>query len=97
MQAATVSHRVMIFMDRRTRPYEKAKRWAHFFLAMMLVWIFMFVVAPLLEKIPAVKPMVDFIEETGIDATALFYTEVEEFGDAETHMRNTMDYLPKGN
>ena len=97
MQAATVSHRAMVIMDRRTRPYEKAKRWARFFLALMLVWIFMFVVAPLLEKTPAVKPLVDFIEETGIDATALFYTEVEESGDAETHMRNTMDYLPKDN
>jgi hypothetical protein len=36
--------------------------------------------------------MHDHIRENSIDATALYYTEVEEFAEAETHIRNAMKY-----
>ena len=56
----------------------------------------MFVIAPAIEKSPAVKPLADFIEESGIDASALYYTEVEEASIAELNMRHTMEFMPKG-
>jgi hypothetical protein len=55
----------------------------------------MFVVGPWLQKSRWVGRLADHIEETGIDAGALYYTEVEEAGEAETIMRNTMKYLPE--
>jgi hypothetical protein len=59
-----------------------------------MVWVFMFVLAPLAQKIPMVNTLTTFIEETGIDAGALFYTEVEEASEAELNMRHTMKYPP---
>jgi hypothetical protein len=56
----------------------------------------MFVIAPWIETFPMVKPLTEFIEESGIDASALYYTEVEEASEAELNMRSTMEYLPKG-
>ena len=83
-------------MMRPIRPSEIVKRWLYLFLGIGFILIFAFGIAPWLEQRPAIKPMVEFVEESGIDASALFYTEVEESGDAETHMRNTMAYPPKG-
>ena len=40
-------------------------------------------------------PFTDFIEERGIDAGALYYTELEEFAEAEAQMSNTMVYMPR--
>ena len=60
-----------------------------------LVLIFMFVVGPWIEKVPMVKPLVTFIEERDIDAGALYYTEIEEFSEADINMTNSMKYPPK--
>jgi hypothetical protein len=73
-----------------------ARRWARLFLGILLIWAFMFIVAPLVEKAPVVGPMIRFIEENGIDASALYYTEIEEFSEAGIHMGNTMKFPPRG-
>ena len=78
------------------RPGEIVKRWVSLFLGIGVILTFAFGIAPWLEQRPAIKPMVEFVEESGIDASALYYTEVEESGDAEMHMRSTMAYPPKG-
>ena len=70
------------------------RKWAALFLCFFLVWVFMFVIAPWIEKMPAVRPLAEFIEESGIDASALFYTDVEEASEAELNMYNTMKYFP---
>jgi hypothetical protein len=77
------------------RPSTLIQKWTAFFFCLFLVWLFMFVIAPAIQNTSAVKPLADFIEESGIDASALFYTEVEEASEAELNMRNTMKYLPK--
>jgi hypothetical protein len=48
------------------------------------------------EKTPAVAPIICFIDENYIDASALYYTEIEEFFEAEIHMENTMNFAPRG-
>jgi len=62
-----------------------------------LIWLFMFQIAPRLAETRAIKPLTQFINERNIDATALYYTEIEEFSEAEINMRNTMTYPPKSN
>ncbi|MBU1052715.1 MAG: hypothetical protein KKC46_02665 [Proteobacteria bacterium] len=42
-----------------------------------------------------VKPIAEFIENSGIDAGALYYTEVEEASVAELNMYNTVNYTPQ--
>lgn len=81
--------------DGRQRPSGILRRWSALLLGIVLVWLFMFVIAPWIQKSPSVKPLADFIEESGIDASALFYTEVEEASEAELYMRSTLKYGPE--
>jgi hypothetical protein len=78
------------------RFFPVARRWARLFLGVLLIWAFMFIVAPWVEKTPAVEPIIRFIEENDIDASALYYTEIEEFSEAEIHMENAMNFAPRG-
>lgn len=82
-------------MDGQKSPSIFIKKLTALVLGFFFVWIFMFLIAPWLQKSPSVQPLADFIEETGIDASALYYTEVEEASEAELHMRTTMEYLPQ--
>ncbi len=61
----------------------------------MLILLFIFYVAPLMTRLPMLRSLTDFIEERGIDAGALYYTELEEFAEAEAQMSNTMVYMPR--
>ncbi|MDM8525737.1 hypothetical protein QUF80_20385 [Desulfococcaceae bacterium HSG8] len=63
-------------------------------LCVLVILLFMFGVAPLMERAPFIRPIVQFIEERDIDAGALYYTDIEEFSEAAIHMENTMDYPP---
>ncbi len=55
--------------------------------------VFSFVyLAPLIDRFPWIAPLVEFIDDREIDAGALYYTEIEEFSDAELQIRNIMDY-----
>lgn len=92
----TVNHKVSAVPDGRYGPSGAIRRWAAFFAGLFFIWLFMFVLAPWLQGSPAVRPLARFIAERGIDASALYYTEVEEASLAETHMRNTILYMPKG-
>ncbi|KPK36267.1 MAG: hypothetical protein AMK70_02960 [Nitrospira bacterium SG8_35_1] len=91
-----VSHKLNRTLDGQRRPSSDLFRWAGLLLGFFLVWLFMFVIAPVIEESPAVKPLADFIEESGIDASALYYTEVEEASVAELNMRHTMEFMPTG-
>lgn len=82
--------------DEVGRPSSKVMRWAALILLFLLVGAFMFVLAPWIQRSEWVRPLADYIEETGIDAEALFYTEVEEAAEAEMNMRHTLIYLPEG-
>ncbi|MEE8434957.1 MAG: hypothetical protein V3S64_09240 [bacterium] len=70
------------------------RRWAAFLFGVLLISVFMFGVLPWLERLPMVKPLVDFIEESGINVQGLFYTEVEEAGLSEVYLRDAMRYSP---
>jgi hypothetical protein len=65
----------------------------------LLVWtaailFFMLYAGPKLGNMPMFKPIAVFIEENDINANMYFYTEVEEFSEANINMQNTMDFPP---
>ncbi len=60
------------------------------------LYLFMFYAAPLIDRLPLVQPLVSYIDKNNIDASALYYTEIEEFSRAEANVNNTMKYTPKG-
>jgi hypothetical protein len=57
--------------------------------------LFIFVVGPWMSGAPFVRPLVRFIDEHDIEASALFYTEVEEFSEADARMRNAVTHAPR--
>ena len=56
---------------------------------------FIYGVGPWLDSLEAIKPLANFIDEHNINANAYYYTEIEEFSDAEINMKNTMQFMPK--
>jgi hypothetical protein len=78
------------------RPSSWIRKWTALLCCFGLVWFFIMVLAPIFQKIPMVNDLSSYIEETGIDASALYYTEVEEAAMAELGARGTIDYPPLG-
>ena len=63
----------------------------------LLIWIFLYYIGPWAANIPMVRPLLKFIEENEIDAGAYYYTDVEEFAEAEFAINQSMTYSPKKN
>ena len=61
-------------------------------LSIFIIWIFLFILGPRLQLIPMVRPLITFVESRDIDAGAYYYTDIEEFSEADIHMNNTMAY-----
>jgi len=70
------------------------KKYTYLLLSIMLVVIFVFVLAPGIDEVPQVKPLINFIDDNEINAAALYYTDIEEFSIAEINIKNTLDYSP---
>ena len=72
------------------------KRWAGLFIGIFIIWLLMAYVGPWGQKAESLRPLMEFIEERGIDATAYYYTDIEEFAEAEINITHTMRYPPTG-
>ncbi len=70
------------------------KRMAALLACILAIVVFMFYIGPRLAQHPMLQPMVRFIDERDINANMYFYTEVEEFSEANINMDNTMAYPP---
>jgi len=70
------------------------KKYTYLLLYITLVVIFVFVLAPGIDEVPQVKPLINFIDDNEINAAALYYTDIEEFSIAEINIKNTLDYSP---
>lgn len=71
------------------------KRIAGLLVGIALIIVFIFYLAPWLEKPLGMEPLAKFIDEREINANVYFYTEVEEFSEANAHMNNIMAYPPR--
>lgn len=69
-------------------------RWSAFLGGLGLMWAFMFVIAPWGMRFEPVRTLTAYIEETGINASALYWSEVESTADAEHGARATVTYPP---
>lgn len=80
--------------NRTSRREVLVKQWAKLVFIVLSVWVLLFVLGPVGLETKTLKPMADFIEENNIDANAYYYTEVEEFFEAERHMREYLGLVP---
>ncbi|WP_285905376.1 hypothetical protein [Pseudodesulfovibrio pelocollis] len=73
------------------------RRLAALALIAALVWGFMFVAGPrLAASVPALGSLAAFVNETGIETGAYYYTSVEIVGHADHNARSTIEYQPHG-
>lgn len=75
-------------------PVSAVRRWLAFLVCVGVVWMFMFVLAPMMQRIPPVGSLAASIEETGINASALYYTGVDETAEAGMYLHNARTYTP---
>jgi hypothetical protein len=71
--------------------------WLRLLLGVVVLLIFMFIIAPAGLNIPGFRSMSELIEEKNLRATALYYTDIDEFGEAAVTLRNNREYTPQGN
>ncbi len=91
--STTVDHKITEETAGRQRPAGPLRRWGAFAGWVFLIWFFIFAAAPwLIRQVPAIKVLANYIEESGIDAGAIYYTEVEEVGEADLAVRNTFRF-----
>lgn len=79
---------------RNRRPFAFHSGWAGILVALGALVLFLFVIGPLGLQIKYVKPLAEFIQENNIKANAYYYTEVDEFSEAERHMREHLALVP---
>ncbi len=77
-------------MSQSTRASDRLRRWGLLLLGLTGLWAFVFLLAPWIEGWEPVGEVCAAVRESGIDATALFYTEVEEVAEAERTLRNSI-------
>ncbi len=70
-------------------------RWTRFLAGVLLIFLFAFGVIPGVQRLGPVREVHEAIQESGIDATALFYTESEVSSEAEASIRNAIKYSPR--
>jgi hypothetical protein len=90
----TINKNITPFRDATTTG--KVKRLAGLIGTLLLIWVLMTYVGPWGKNSTAIRPIMEFIEERDIDAGALYYTDLEEFAEAEIHINHTMDFTPRG-
>ena len=72
------------------------RAWATLALAFLGLVLFIYVIGPAGLRTPLLEPMATFIEENDINANAYYYTEVDEFFEAERHMRDHLGFMARG-
>lgn len=77
------------------RPPGRLKSWLKLLLGIGALWFLTYVLGPFVDNLPWIKPVTTFIDDSGINAPAFYYTGVEEVGEAVNSIRNSLEYPPK--
>ena len=72
------------------------RRWGMLLAWVGGIWVFVQVVAPQANRIESVRVLTDYIRAHDIDATAYYYTEIEESGMAEQALRHALAHSGDG-
>lgn len=73
-------------------PPETLRRLIAFVIGILLLMGFAFLALPALKNLNAVGPAVELLEESGIEAGAFWYANVEKVGEAERQI-NSLDLI----
>lgn len=70
--------------------------WLKLIIGFVLIWALIFGGGSLARLIPGAKHMAEVIDERGLRATAIYYTDFEEPAEGSERIRDSLDYEPHG-
>jgi hypothetical protein len=70
--------------------------WLSLITGFILIWALIFGVGSLAQLLPGAKHMARVIDERGLRATAVYYTDFEEPAEGSEWIRDSLDYVPGG-
>jgi hypothetical protein len=77
-------------------PQSAFSPWLKLIIGFVLIWALIFGVGSLAQLLPGAKHMARVIEERGLRATAVYYTDFEEPAEGSEFIRDRLDYVPRG-
>ncbi len=80
----------------RGTPRAAFPAWFKLLVGFLAVWALIFGGGRLAQKIPGAGRMARVIEERGLRATAIYYTDFEEPAEGSERIRDSLDYTPGG-
>jgi len=69
--------------------------WLKLIIGFVLIWALIFGVGSLAQLLPGAKHMAQVIDERGLRATAIYYTDFEEPAEGSERIRDRLDYAPR--
>ncbi len=70
--------------------------WLKLIVGFVLIWALIFVGGSLAQLLPGARHMARVIDERGLRATAVYYTDFEEPAEGSERIRDSLDYAPRG-
>jgi hypothetical protein len=70
--------------------------WIKLIVGFVLIWALIFGAGSLAQLLPGAKRMAEVIEERGLRATAIYYTDFEEPAEGSESIRDSLDFEPRG-
>jgi hypothetical protein len=70
--------------------------WLKLIIGFVLIWAVIFGGGSLAQLLPGAKHMAKVIDERGLRATAIYYTDFEEPAEGSESIRDSLDYEPRG-
>jgi len=70
------------------------KSWLKLLIGFALVWVCIFVFGSLSRYIPGADHMAEVIDERGLRATAIYYTDLEETYEGSEYIRHALESAP---
>jgi hypothetical protein len=70
-------------------------RWTKLIVGFVLIWALIFGFGTLAQRLPGAKRMAEVIDERGLRATAVYYTDFEEPAEGSERIRDSLDYTPR--
>jgi hypothetical protein len=70
--------------------------WLKLIIGFGLIWALIFLGGSLAQRLPGARHMARVIDERGLRATAVYYTDFEEPAEGSERIRDSLDYRPGG-
>jgi hypothetical protein len=68
--------------------------WLKLVVGFVLIWVLIFGLGSLAQHLPGAKRMAQVIDERGLRATAVYYTDFEEPAEGSERIRDSLRYAP---